>query len=506
MSTRTRIVKTAEASGRPLLRLASACLAGGLAASAISGCRTTGDASKRKPDPNPPKQASAENTLGSRSDFHKDVSHDQGFNVHVELGRVYETQSNFETAVVEYQKAIEICDKKGSVVSGAKLGPAQRSLAERRLAAAYDRMGKFTQAEVHYGKALHATPKDPKVWNDVGYSYYLQSRLADAERSLKTADKIEPNNPQVLTNLGLTLAAAGKYDEALAALSRAGGPAVGQANLGFILAAMGKTEEAKSHYEAALAAQPEMAPARYALAQLELQSGQVPAGSPAPRIPNASQASQSGLPAVPTVMPTAPKPSPDFAVVSTAAPGSGSRPTLRPGPVPVPVPVPVPIAVMPASLPVKPFDASALPPLPALLGTSEPAKGPPRVPARRRTVPTRELPGTTSALAPSPSRSTKVVAGTAPPVDRDLTSDGLPKLPPEIELRRTDPRHGSLAGGKPTTPLRDNDLRQTAFDRPVTTTVKPQARAGASSPKMPTRTRTPGYQPIPSNPTPPTPW
>jgi Tfp pilus assembly protein PilF len=506
MSTRTRTVKTAEAPSRRLLRLARTCLAGGLAASAISGCRTTGDASKRKPDPNPQKQASAENVLGSPSDFRKDVSHDQGFNVHVELGRVYESQSNFEAAVVEYQKAVEICDKKGSVVSGAKLGPAQRSLAERRLAAAYDRMGKFTQAEVHYGKALHATPKDPKVWNDVGYSYYLQTRLADAERSLKTADSIDPNNPQVLTNLGLTLAAAGKYDEALAALSRAGGPAAGQANLGFILAAMGKTEEAKSHYEAALAAQPEMAPARYALAQLELQSRQAQAGSLAPRIPNASQASQGGLPAVPTVMPTAPKPSPDFAVVSTSVPGPGSRPTLKPGPVPVPVPVPVPIAVIPASLPVKPLDAATLPPLPALPAPSEPAKAPIRAPSRRRAVPTRQVPGATSALAPSPSRSTNVVARTSTPVDRDLTLEELPKLPPEIELRRADPRQGSLAGSKPNTPLRDNDLRQTAFERPVTTTVKPQPRAAVAIPRKPTGTRTPGYQPIPSNPTPPTPW
>ena len=112
---------------------------------------------------------------------------------------------------------------------------------------------RFTQAENHYNQALKLAPRDSKVWNDVGYSYYLQARYPDAERALKTADAYEPNDPKTLTNLGLVLAAEGKNDEALVALTRSGGPAVGHANLGFIFAAMGKKDEACHEYKEALA-------------------------------------------------------------------------------------------------------------------------------------------------------------------------------------------------------------------------------------------------------------
>ena len=145
------------------------------------------------------------------------------------------------------------------------------------MAGALDRLGRFGQAEAHYRSALDLSPDDPKVWNDAGYSYYLQHRLADAERSLKTAAKFDPNNPRIQTNLGLALAAAGKTDEALAALSKAGGPAAGNANLAYLLASLGKTDEARKHYQTALRLQPQLAPAREALARLDAQDDPVDA-------------------------------------------------------------------------------------------------------------------------------------------------------------------------------------------------------------------------------------
>src|SRR5262249_54282517 len=110
---------------------------------------------------------------------------------------------------------------------------------------------------------------DPRIWNDAGYSYYLQGRHEDAVRSLKTAARMSPDDPRVQTNLGLALAASGKEDEALAALTRAGGSAVGHANLGYLLAATGKTERARLHYREALKLQPQLDAARLALAKLD---------------------------------------------------------------------------------------------------------------------------------------------------------------------------------------------------------------------------------------------
>ena len=185
------------------------------------------------------------------------------------MGRIYEAQGGFEAAIAEYQKALDACAHGGlNLVRGKGLGEKQ-ALAHRRMGAAFDRLGRFAQAEAHYRAALKLHPNDPKVWNDSGYSYYLQGRWIDAERNLKMADKLDPENPRFQTNLGLALAAEGKSDEALAALSKAGGPAAAHANLGYLLAALGKTEEARKHYQDALKLQPDLAPVRQALATLD---------------------------------------------------------------------------------------------------------------------------------------------------------------------------------------------------------------------------------------------
>src|SRR5205823_1145064 len=110
---------------------------------------------------------------------------------------------------------------------------------------------------------------DARVWNDAGYSYYLQGRWADAVRCLKTATRMEPTDARSQTNLGLALAASGKEAEALEALGKAGGQAVGHANLGYLLAAEGRTAAAAEHYRKALELRPQLAEARVALAQLE---------------------------------------------------------------------------------------------------------------------------------------------------------------------------------------------------------------------------------------------
>ncbi len=132
-----------------------------------------------------------------------------------------------------------------------------------------DRLGRFAQAEVHYRKALRLSPRDPKIWNDAGYSYYLQGRWADAERTLKTASRYAPEDERITTNLGLTLAAAGRTKEAISLLSRYSGDAIGHSNLGFLLAATGQVELARQQYLQALALRPNLALAQRALAQLD---------------------------------------------------------------------------------------------------------------------------------------------------------------------------------------------------------------------------------------------
>jgi Flp pilus assembly protein TadD len=197
--------------------------------------------------------------------FSAKVSQDQRIHVHLDLGRVFEQNGNLEAALGEYQLALGACERKAF----GRTRNADEALAERRIGNALDRLGRFAQSEVHYRKALRLSPRDSKIWNDAGYSYYLQGRWTDAERALKTAARYAPDDPRISTNLGLTLAAAGRTGEALTLLNRYSGDAIGHANLGFLLAATGQVNLAKQQYLQALALRPNLSLARRALAQLD---------------------------------------------------------------------------------------------------------------------------------------------------------------------------------------------------------------------------------------------
>jgi Flp pilus assembly protein TadD len=226
-----------------------------------------------------------------RSEFHKTATDRQRLQVHLDFGRIFEAQGDFDGAVLEYQDALTVLDTKGR----GEFRAADHAVAHRRMGAALDRLGRFAQAEVHYKKAIRFAPRDPKAWNDVGYSYYLQSRYAEAERALRTALRFAPQDERIRTNLGLTLAAGGQAQAALPLLSQTGGDAIGHANLGYLLASSGQLELARHHYEQALAQRPDLELARRALAQIERQQ----AGQTGQSAPDARVAAGSGAPAAP---------------------------------------------------------------------------------------------------------------------------------------------------------------------------------------------------------------
>jgi Flp pilus assembly protein TadD len=267
----------------------------GLTALTLSlGCRSTSqDLAPQKASP-----AKLDATSGIKADpgviragFQAKAEPGQELGVHMEMGRGHESQGQLEAAVVDFQKALDSLEKPGRKHEPGHSLATEKATAHRKLAVVLDRLGHFGQSEAHYQAALKLAPDDPKVWNNAGYSLYVQGRCAEAERTLRTAVRLAPDDQRYATNLGLALAAQGKTDEAFRVLSRAGGPAAAHANLGYVLAATGHRAEAAEAYRKALALQPNLPVAEVALAQLNKPTADVASLPQLPGDPAVTRAS-----------------------------------------------------------------------------------------------------------------------------------------------------------------------------------------------------------------------
>src|SRR3972149_2394278 len=85
----------------------------------------------------------------------------------IEKGLNYETAGNDRLALQEYQQALEQNPNDPAI--------------HHRLGVVCDRLGRFDDAERHYQAALTASPDSADLHNDLGYSYYLNNRLPEAE-------------------------------------------------------------------------------------------------------------------------------------------------------------------------------------------------------------------------------------------------------------------------------------------------------------------------------------
>jgi Tfp pilus assembly protein PilF len=166
-------------------------------------------------------------------------------------------------------------EKAGNYAEAAAFFEKARSLdahvqVARQLAGLYDRLGDHPHAFEEYQKAFKATPKDANLYNNFGYRhYYSRGQWKDAEEQFRKAIALQSNHTRAWTNLGLTLAQQGRYDESLTAFEKAVNKAEAYSNLGFVLTTQGKKEEAKHAYRQALQLNPNLEIAHGALHRLE---------------------------------------------------------------------------------------------------------------------------------------------------------------------------------------------------------------------------------------------
>jgi tetratricopeptide (TPR) repeat protein len=128
-------------------------------------------------------------------------------------------------------------------------------------------------------------PTCADCYYNLGVLYTKKTQYAEAETAFKKVAELRPNAPDAFTGLANVYNAQKKFDLAAEASSKAasmsgggaGGGAEAQFNQGVILWNAGKFAEAKTQFEAAVKADPNMAMAHYQLGMANLNLGQIPA-------------------------------------------------------------------------------------------------------------------------------------------------------------------------------------------------------------------------------------
>jgi len=80
--------------------------------------------------------------------------------------------------------------------------------------AVLDQMGRYGEAQRHYSAALKIMPNEPSVLSNLGLSYALEKRLPLAETTLRRAVTAPNASPKVRQNLALVVGLQGRFAEA----------------------------------------------------------------------------------------------------------------------------------------------------------------------------------------------------------------------------------------------------------------------------------------------------
>lgn len=137
------------------------------------------------------------------------------------------------------------------------------------LAKSYASIDDSEHAIKMYEKAIEIKPRDANLWYDKAL---LQARFKDWDGSIasfREAQKIDPDNRLYRRTMGMTMARAGKFDEALATLSKCMKEEEAHYTMARMYQHLDRAADAKEQLALALKARPTFVPARELLTQLE---------------------------------------------------------------------------------------------------------------------------------------------------------------------------------------------------------------------------------------------
>src|SRR5262252_5960032 len=117
---------------------------------------------------------------------------------------------NYGRALAEvgnYKRALDVLDHAHTPAD-----PDWRILSAQ--GAALDQMGRHDEAQRYYGTALRIVPDEPSVLSNLGLSYALSKDLVRAEATLRRAAAQSQVDPRVRQNLALVVGLQGRFPEA----------------------------------------------------------------------------------------------------------------------------------------------------------------------------------------------------------------------------------------------------------------------------------------------------
>jgi Flp pilus assembly protein TadD len=112
--------------------------------------------------------------------------------------------------------------------------------------AALDQLGRFDEARQYYASALKIVPEEPSVLSNLGLSYVLSKDLPKAEETLRRANSSAESDPRVRQNLALVVGLQGRLAEA-EAIVKADRPAEeAAANVAYLRRLLSRKENARA--------------------------------------------------------------------------------------------------------------------------------------------------------------------------------------------------------------------------------------------------------------------
>jgi Flp pilus assembly protein TadD len=100
--------------------------------------------------------------------------------------------------------------------------------------AVLDQMGRHAEAQRYYASALRLMPDEPSVLSNLGLSYALSKNLPQAETTLRRAVEQRGAEPKVRQNLALVVGLQGRFQDAEKIASADLSPAEAQANVAYL--------------------------------------------------------------------------------------------------------------------------------------------------------------------------------------------------------------------------------------------------------------------------------